>query len=109
MSGSEGPLPGERAACWRDHVAGWRRSGLTARDYCRQHGLNRGTLGYWASRLRRGEAPAPTFLPVEVAATAEDPTGDAGIVLELESGLRLRMTRDFDAGTLARVLAVVRS
>ena len=110
MSGGKRPVAGERAVFWRDHVGAWRGSGLSARDYCQRHGLNRGTLGYWASRLRRAAAfAAPGFLPVEVEmAAAPVAPAAAGIVVEGAAGLRVHVARDFDADTLARVLAVVR-
>ena len=103
----------QRAAFWREHVETWKRSGLSARQYCERHGLNRGTLGYWGSRLRAAEAAEATashFLPVHVAAVPERPSvGDAGIALELAHGVRVLVGRGFDADTLSRLLAVVRS
>ena len=49
---------------WSGHVAGWRRSGLSQKAYCEQHGLVRGTLSYWVSRL--GREPAARNELVEV-------------------------------------------
>jgi hypothetical protein len=42
-----------RAAFWRAHVSGWRRSGQTQAAYCAAQGLSVSTLGYWISRLRK--------------------------------------------------------
>ncbi|MFP5515499.1 MAG: IS66 family insertion sequence element accessory protein TnpA [Alphaproteobacteria bacterium] len=100
----------DRTVFWRTHVDAWRKSGLSARRYCEKHGLNRGTLGYWSSRLRAAAtAEPPWFLPAQAAAVAEEPAvGDAGVALELAEGISIRVARGFDAETLARVLAVVR-
>ena len=69
------------AAQWSALVADWKRSGMTARDYARVHGLVAGTLLWWWSsqgrRLARSSSaagtgtpaptvPPPAFLPVHV-------------------------------------------
>jgi hypothetical protein len=38
---------------WTRHVGRWRDSGLTQAAYCRRHRLLKGTLGYWASILKK--------------------------------------------------------
>ena len=38
---------------WTRHVGQWRGSGLTQAAYCRRHRLLKGTLGYWASDLKK--------------------------------------------------------
>ena len=68
----------DREQFWRDHIAGWKSSGLSLRLYSEEQGLKAGTLSYWSSRLtaRSAEAPAPssgpeaTFLAVRVAEPA---------------------------------------
>lgn len=37
---------------WRRHVAGWRRSGLSIRDYCRGQGLSEPSFYAWRRVLR---------------------------------------------------------
>jgi hypothetical protein len=68
---------------WRERVAQWQSSGLSARAFCVRHGLTEPTFHYWKRELRaRDEAaesaqrtapkrpPAtssrPTFVPVTV-------------------------------------------
>ena len=50
---------GDREQFWRDHVAGWKSSGLSLRLYSEEHGLKAGTLGYWNSRLKARAADTP--------------------------------------------------
>src|SRR3954462_14245856 len=89
---------GDREQFWRDHVAGWRSSGLSLRLYSEEHGLKAGTLGYWNSRLKAqavdaltllaGAAAAATFLAVHVtepAVSGPEPR-DGRIELVLKGG-----------------------
>ena len=89
---ADGGHVGDREQFWRDHVAGWKSSGLSLRLYSEEHGLKAGTLGSWNSRLkaRSAEAPAPssgpeaTFLAVRVAEPAV-----AAVVIGLPDGVRV--------------------
>ena len=115
----DGGHVGDREQFWRDHVAGWKSSGLSLRLYSEEHGLKAGTLGSWNSRLKAQAADAPAssagpeakaaFLAVHVA----DPTvpmpepRDERIELTLPGGCVVRIGRDFDAVTLERLLDIV--
>ena len=110
---------GDREQFWREHVAGWKSSGLSLRLYSERHGLKAGTLGYWNSRLKAGavkiSSPSPvsgagtTFLAVHVAdpAVAAPVSQDERIELVLPGGRVVRLGRGFDAGTLDRLLDVL--
>jgi hypothetical protein len=110
---------GDREHFWRDHVAGWKSSGLSLRLDSEEHGLKAGTLSYWNSRLkaRAADAPAPssgpeaTFLAVRVAepvvAMPMPEPPDEWIELALPGGRVVRVSRGFDAATLDRLLDVV--
>ncbi len=77
---ADGGHLGDREHFWREHVAGWKSSGLSLRLYSERHGLKAGTLSYWSSRFKAqaADAPAPsagpeaaaTFLAVHVAEPA---------------------------------------
>ena len=116
---ADGGHLGDREQFWREHVAGWKSSGLSLRLYSERHGLKAGTLGYWNSRLKAHAADAPassagpeagaTFLAVHVAepaVSAPEPRDDR-IELVLKGGSVLRIGRGFDAVTLDRLLDVV--
>ena len=116
---ADGGHLGDREQFWRDHVAGWKSSGLSLRLYSERHGLKAGTLGYWNSRLKAqaadaltssaGSETAATFLAVHVAepaVSAPEPRDDR-IELVLKGGSVLRVGRGFDAMTLDRLLDVV--
>ena len=116
---ADGGVFEDRQQFWRDHVAGWKSSGLSLRLYSEQHGLKAGTLGYWNSRLKAqaadaltssaGPEAAATFLAVHVAepaVSAPEPRDDR-IELVLKGGSILRVGRGFDAVTLDRLLTVI--
>lgn len=52
---------------WSSHVEGWKRSGLSQVDYCRQHDLSRHRFTYWKCKLDKKEVPVK-FIPI-----SEDP------------------------------------
>ena len=116
---ADGGVFEDRQQFWRDHVAGWKSSGLSLRLYSERHGLKAGTLGYWNSRLKAqaadaltssaGPETAATFLAVHVAepvVSVSEPRDDR-IELVLKGGSVLRVGRGFDAMTLDRLLDVV--
>ena len=84
---ADGGVFEDREQFWRDHIAGWKSSGLSLRLYSEEHGLKAGTLGYWNSRLKAQAADAPasigrtrggTFLAVHVAEPTVSHAGAAG-------------------------------
>src|SRR4051794_5736585 len=117
---ADGGHLGDREQFWRDHVAGWRSSGLSLRLYSEEHGLKAGTLGYWNSRLKAqaanaltspaGPETAATFLAVHVAEPAvsgPEPRDDRTEMV-LKGGKVLWGGGGFLAVNPGRVLDVVR-
>lgn len=45
----------ERADFWRDHLALWKKSGLTQNEYCRQSHISAGQFCYWKKKQNRSE------------------------------------------------------
>ena len=44
---------------WRRRVERWKDSGLTAKEFAAETGINAGTLQFWQYKLKRGAHPAP--------------------------------------------------
>lgn len=101
---------------WTSEVIEWRGSGLSAAEYAKQRGLNRGTLLWWSRKVGRSQeqhhaapraASGPvTFVPVRVR---EEPlesasSGQGSIEIILCNGRRVRIAGAVDGGTLGRVL-----
>ncbi len=89
---------------WRDHTAAWSRSGLTAADYAKRHGLNPGTFSWWRTELRRERSVSPglTLVPVTMAPARADHV----IEVALPDGVVVRVSEQSD---LARVAQLVRA
>ena len=108
---------------WAKRVARWRDSGLSAKDFAGEIGVNAHTLTYWAwklnpahgarpsGRVRRTEAtPAKWLEIVERRGDRKDPAQVVGVVwfeLVLSSGRTVRVPPDFDSEALGRLLTVV--
>ncbi len=95
---------------WRTVLQGWRRSGVSVRAYCREHGLSEPSFYAWRRALAKREAAALRFVLVRVAEPGPPPAaeGSAGALeLVLDAGRRLRVGPGFDAPTLQRLLALL--
>lgn len=106
---------------WREMVGRWRRSGVTIRDFCAEHGLSEPSFYGWRRELARRdqearERPArtkarparcakslPAFVPVRV--TPVEPASPLEVVVG--AGHVVRVAPGFDAATLRRLLAVL--
>jgi hypothetical protein len=110
---------------WAKRVQRWADSGLTAKEFAAEAGLNASTLSYWKWRLsskqqapersavsgtpRRAtrrtvsRASAPTFMEV----TPSSASVASPLELVLRDDVTLRVPVGFDEETLTRVLRLV--
>jgi len=101
---------GRRRQEWIERVDRWRRSGLTAKRFAASIGVNPGTLGHWAWRLRHEQRvmktrpAAPPGALVEIVAGA---TRDDRFEVVVGNGRRVQVPASFDAAALERLLAVL--
>ena len=94
---------------WTRHVHTWRASGLTQASYSRRHRLSRGTLGYWASALKRSEAVAVPLVEVGRTDVAQQRSGSP-VELSLEGGrYLLRIWPGVEPAHLRVVLSILES
>ena len=102
---------------WRRTLRQFRRSGLSVRDYCRQHHLAEPVFYAWRRTIaqrdreavarraaRRADTPTapPAFVPINVV-----PDGPAAVEVVLGRGRIVRVTAGFDAALLVRVVAAL--
>ena len=123
-----------QAADWAALIDEWRQSGCSLPDFCRRHGLSRGTMQNWVYKpaLQRAvdearraiqaiaadpshadglppSEPSPTFLPVHVVemTPASPPPDRSGVEVVVGAGRRILLEAGFDPETLRRVVAVL--
>jgi hypothetical protein len=119
VASKEAGMEKSSRAEWRTRVRRWEESGLTAREFAAEMGINPRTLAYWKWRLRKdaaeaaGARPTPASARVSALSFVEVPAepvrGEADAAsLELVVGrYRLALGHGFDAEVLARVLDVL--
>src|SRR6185503_3055609 len=95
-------------AQWKQCVAQWKKSGLTAEVFGAQHGLNPGTLRWWSSALRRPVARAARvgfarLVPLDTAPAR--PAESAMLEVVLASGRIVRVRQGFDVALLRDLVA----
>ena len=57
----------DKSAYWQQHFTDWRQSGLSQRDYCKQHELTFSSFGYWRKLLKTNESASGKLIPVSVS------------------------------------------
>lgn len=95
---------------WRGHVSGQVKSGLSARGYCREHGLSEHSFYAWRRELARrdevSQAAGPQF--AEVVLTGEAPVASR-LALQIHlADARIEVFPDCDRATLELALAALR-
>jgi hypothetical protein len=118
---------------WSKRVLRWKESGLTAKEYAAEMGINASTLNKWQWRLSReakGESTranqdrvnppfVEVFMPIEEASASRPPEAGAGdlantiaprvepLEVVLRDGLCIRVPVHFDVEALRRVVATL--
>jgi hypothetical protein len=95
---------------WRDRLARWRASGLSARVFCAAERLPESSFYFWRTQLQRRDAArprpaAPPFVPLRVV---DPPPAPPAVPLELVTAAgTLRIPPGCDPALLRAVLAVL--
>jgi transposase-like protein len=101
---------------WQKRIQRWKDSGLTAKEFAAETGVNAGTLQFWRYKLKRGvRSAAPTkrkaasaeILASLVEVRAPVAAVDQRFEIELGNGRRVRVAGGFDAETLRALIAVL--
>lgn len=100
----------------RERMAGvldrWGRSGLSAAEFCRRHGITRQALSYWKRVLgpvaRRVEhrVPRPAFVPLQIV---DEPVAEVSVLeIVLSSGDRVRVPAGTSVEQIRAVVSALR-
>ena len=111
---SSGKRDVEKARYWQRTIREAARSGLSIREFCRQHRLKEGQFYWWQHKLKAGpqersiRGQGVNRRPPSFALVSDEPEAtDAGIELVLSGGRRLRIRKGVDEETLRAVLAAM--
>lgn len=65
----------EKEQYWREHITGWRVSGISQVEYCRKHGISKSTFWIWKRKLSvaKSKTEAPVIVPVSLERISEMP------------------------------------
>jgi hypothetical protein len=100
---------------WRKRVERWKDSGLTAKEFAAETGLNAGTLQFWRYKLKKSDAVVPrrrspvvapavsSIVEVAPARAAAEPR----VEIELRNGRLLRVPATFESSALRALLAIL--
>jgi hypothetical protein len=109
-------MAGKRASReeWRKRIDRWKDSGLTAKEFAAETGINAGTLQCWKYKLkrkgparrRRGSA-APSILSSIVELRPATGATESRFEIELGNGRRLRVPAAYDGSALKTLLAIL--
>lgn len=105
---------------WAKRVERWKDSGLTAKQFASEVGINAHSLSWWKWRLRSGSKGRPaarrsatmtiaaksTLSPLTFVEMTAAVRNDA-LEVVLTTGVAIRVRPEFDARTLTRLLDVL--
>ena len=89
----------------RGALEAWKKSGMCLEAYARSRGIVPQRLHWWKKKLRFGVAAA--LVPVRIVETRTDTRRGEPVTVLLRSGQMLKVGRDFDEATFARVVALL--
>jgi hypothetical protein len=111
-------MAGKRAtrAEWEKRVERWSDSGLTAKQFAVETGINAGTLNFWKYKLKalgvptRGRRPKNVTTPAMSSLVEVQPVGLAvedRFEIELRDGRRVRVPAAFEPAALRALLTIL--
>lgn len=102
-----GAMARTRREAWVKHVAAWRDSGLSARQFAARVGVNAKTLSFWKWKLEAEAGAAtkrPAFVEVTDAVAAIAPGEGERLEVVCPGGRMVRVPAHFEATALLRLL-----
>jgi hypothetical protein len=97
----------EKQAYWEKHLADWKCSGLTQKDYCKREKLAYGSFKSWRSQLLESRhVQTPNF----IEATPEEPEKSSSnaliLQISLANGSRIGVNAQTSVEIVKHVLAL---
>ena len=96
-----------KADQWAERIAAQQRSGVSVKQFCKEHGLTEYSFYAWRKRLQ--ETGPVRFALVDRSPRRQERAVEAALELVLATGERLRISAGVDAATLRTVLDVLKA
>lgn len=96
-----------KAEQWAEQIAAQQRSGISVKQFCKEHGLTAWSFYTWRKRLQ--ETGPVRFALVDQRPRGQERAAEAALELVLATGERLRIGVGVDAATLRTVLDMLRA
>lgn len=96
-----------KADQWAERIAAQQRSGVSVKQFCKEHGLTEYSFYAWRKRLQ--QTGPVRFALVERRQQPQQTAGEPALELVLATGERLRISAGVDAATLRTVVHVLRA
>jgi len=99
-----------KQAFWKARVDAWKRSGLSAAEYCRRHGLSYHAFRYWRRKLGKGGGVPVSLVPVPGVIPREEShhaCNAADLRLKLKGRFTVEVGDGFSPATLARLVSTL--
>lgn len=95
----------EKQKIWTSHIEGWKSSGLSQVDYCRQNDLSRVQFTYWKCKLDKKAEPV-TFVPVLGKPFLAERAFNSQVPLKLiiDSHYKIEIADGFSPATLSALI-----
>jgi len=91
---------------WQGHIRGWKLSGLSQAEYCREHRLSIKCFGYWKRKVSKSELRASLVEVTELKAS-QIFSPPIPLFLTIGGRYRIEIEHGFDSETLVRLLRVL--
>lgn len=93
---------------WNTHIEGWKKSGLSQEQYCKQQDLSYAAFGYWRSRLLKESQntykeiePQPSFKQAIIKSSTEASTRSAASVIKIVMPNQMKVELPTDLNQIA--------
>ncbi|MEJ2649742.1 MAG: hypothetical protein P8016_15205 [Sedimentisphaerales bacterium] len=88
----------EKRRFWQKHIAAWRQSGQSQKEYCRNQKLKKSTLGYWRTLLSREKGFIEIPIKIESRSTID---------IIINGGIKIQVRKGFDPELLVQTIRVM--
>ena len=99
-------LTPEQKQDWKNYIEGWRRSGKSASEWCKENEIGYHKFLYWRTRFSQKEEKQNSMTTAFIE-LPEDKSNAAGITIEYKN-LCIRLSKQFDHSTLQSLIVFLR-